>query len=449
MMTAMPLPIVAIVGRPNVGKSSLFNVLARRRASIVEPTAGVTRDRVSTICDIDDVFFELVDTGGHGIADCDNLDEHVERQIEYAIQQAQLILLVVDAREDVTSLDQGTAELLRRHNSTQRVRLIANKVDNPRLEDNLGEFAALGLGDALPVSAVHGHGRAELRELIRNELAGAETRAPDDPVIKIAVVGKRNVGKSSFINSLVGEERVIVSEIPGTTRDSIDVRLEKDGRTILVIDTAGLRKKARLADSIEFYAYARATRSIRRADVVLFLVDSTEPVSHVDKRLAHLISGEHKACVLVVNKWDLAKGRSSTEEYGEYLGKTLPEIDYMPVAFTSAIQGRNVPSTIDLAAELHKQSNTRVSTGPLNQVLQQALATNAPRAKRGRKQPKFFYATQVSTVPPTIVLFVNAPELVTQNYERYLLNRFREELPFPEIPIRLVFRARRGQTPMT
>lgn len=448
MMDSMPLPIVAIVGRPNVGKSSLFNVLARRRASIVEPTPGVTRDRVSSVCEIDDAYFELVDTGGHGIVDRDDLDDHVERQIEYAIQQAQLILLVVDAREDVTALDRDTADLLRKHNATQRVRLIANKVDNPHHEDNLAEFNALGLGDPLPVSAVHGHGRGELRELIRAELAGLVAETPEEPVIKIAVVGKRNVGKSSFINALTGEERVIVSEIPGTTRDSIDVRLEKDGRTILVIDTAGLRKKARLADNIEFYAYARATRSIRRADVVLFLIDSTEPVSLVDKRLAHLITGEHKACVLVVNKWDLAKGQASTEEYGEYLGKVLPEIDYVPVAFTSAITGRNVASTIDLATELHKQSATRVGTGVLNQALQEALKTNAPRAKRGGKQPKFFYATQVSTVPPTIILFVNGPELVTRNYERFLINRFREVLPFPEIPIRLVFRARRGQTPI-
>ena len=272
---------------------------------------------------------------------------------------------------------------------------------------------------------------------------GISSDNPDDPVIKIAVVGRRNAGKSSFINALAGEERVIVSEVPGTTRDSIDVRIQKDNRTLLVIDTAGIRKKARIADDIEFYAYSRAMRSIGRADVVLFLIDSTEPVGHVDKRLGHLISSEHKACVLVVNKWDLAKGRTSTEEYGEYLSKVLPEIDYAPVAFTSANEGRNVSATIDLAAELHKQSMTRVGTGRLNQVLRQAMEANAPRSKRGKKTPKFFYATQVSTVPPTIVVFVNSPELVSRNYERFLLNRFRERLPFPEIPIRLVFRARR------
>ena len=443
----MPLPIVAIVGRPNVGKSSLFNILARQRASIVEPTAGVTRDRVSAICDVDENYFELVDTGGHGIVDRDDLGEHVERQIEYAIREAALILLVVDAREQLTTLDEETADLLRRNNSTDRVRLIANKVDDPRSEGQLGEFGALGMGEALAVSAVHGHGRRELRDLIRDELDGISGNDPDDPILKIAVVGKRNAGKSSFVNSLAGQERVIVSEIPGTTRDSIDVRIDRNDRTLLVIDTAGLRKKARIADDIEFYAYSRATRSIGRADVVLFLIDSTQPVSHVDKRLAHLIAAEHKACILVVNKWDLAKGQASTDEYGEYLSKVMPEIDYAPVAFTSAISGRNVSATIDLAAELHKQSTTRVGTGALNQALEEALHANAPGAKRGKRGPKFYYATQVSTVPPTIVVFVNATELVSRNYERFLLNRFRDVLPFAEIPIRLVFRARRRRAP--
>ena len=233
----MTLLVVAIVGRPNVGKSSLFNALAGRRTSIVEPTAGVTRDRVATVCDVDDVYFELVDTGGHGIVDRDDLNEHVERQIEYAISQAHLILLVVDAREGLTPLDHATAELLRRHHQVSRVRLVANKVDDPRLEPDIGEFVRLGFGDPFPASAVHGHGRRELRELIVDAVRDVADERPADPVMKIALVGKRNTGKSSFVNILAGEERVIVSEIPGTTRDSIDVRLEKDGRSILVIDT--------------------------------------------------------------------------------------------------------------------------------------------------------------------------------------------------------------------
>ena len=439
----MSLPVVAIIGRPNVGKSSLFNMLARRRTAIVEPSAGVTRDRVSTICEVEDTYFELVDTGGHGVVDRDDLGEHVERQIRYAIDQAELIFFVVDAREGLTPLDRSTAELLRK--CTSRVRLIANKVDEPHLADGIGEFVKLGFGEALAVSAIQRRGRRALTGLIKEVLTGVGDEVPPDPVMKIALVGKRNSGKSTFINALAGEERVIVSETPGTTRDSIDVRFEKDGRTLVAIDTAGVRKKSKIADDVEFYAYSRATQSIRRADVVLFLIDAALAISQVDKRLAQLIATEHKPCVLLVNKWDLAKGRASTEDYGAYLGKVLPEVDYAPIAFTSAVTGRNIDSTIDLATELFKQSQMRVNTGQLNQILQDALASNAPRPKRGRRAPKMLYATQVSTRPPTIVVFVNRPSLVTPNYERFLLNRFRESLPFGEIPIRLFFRARREQ----
>ena len=445
----MALPVVAIVGRPNVGKSSLYNVLAGRRASIVDPTAGVTRDRLTTVCELNDRFFELVDTGGHGIVDRDDLNEHVERQIEYAMDQAHLILFVVDAREGITPLDQATSELLRRNNRADRVRLLANKVDSPNVEPAVGEFIRLGFGDPLPVSALHGFGRHDLRELISESIAGVSDEVPEEPVMKIALVGKRNSGKSTFVNSLAGEDRVIVSEIPGTTRDSIDVRIEKDGRTILVIDTAGVRKKNKMADDVEFYAYTRATRAVRRADVVLFLIDATVSVGQVDKRLAALISAEHKPCVLVVNKWDLAKGRAGTEDFGEYLGKILPEVSYAPVAFTSANTGRNLFATLDLCAELFKQARTRVGTGKLNQVLQESLGTHGPKAKHGKRKPKFFYATQVSTQPPTVVVFVNSPALVTSGYERFLRNRFREALPFEEIPIRLVFRARRERSSVT
>ena len=437
----MSLPIVAIIGRPNVGKSSLFNSLSRARISIVEPTAGVTRDRVSTICDVDELYFELVDTGGFGIVDRDDLSAHVERQIGYAVTQATLILFVVDAREGLTPLDRSTADMLRRH--SDRVRLVANKVDEPHMEAGVGEFIRLGFGEPISSSAVTGTGRSTLLDVIKEAIAAAPQPAPEDPVLKIALVGKRNAGKSSFINALAGEDRVIVSEVPGTTRDSIDVRFEMDGRTFVAIDTAGVRKKNKLADDIEFYAYTRATQSIHRADVVLFLIDATEPVGQVDKRLAALIAEEFKPCVLVVNKWDLAKDRADTEEYGTYLDKILPEVDYAPVAFTSANTGKNIQSTIDLASELFKQANLRVTTGLLNQALQDALALNTPRGKKGRKAPRFFYATQVSTAPPTIVFFVNNPDLVTEDYQRFLLNRFRERLPFSEIPIRLWFRARR------
>jgi len=441
----MALPIVAIVGRPNVGKSSLFNMLARKRTAIVEPTAGVTRDRLTAVCDIDDIYFELVDTGGHGVVDRDDLGEHVERQIQYAIDQAHVILFIVDGREGLNPLDRNTAELLRRHGHAERVHLIANKVDDPSHETGTGEFVRLGFGEPLAISAKTGLGRTAFKECILKSIQGVDTELPAEPVMKIAIVGKRNAGKSSFINALAGEERVIVSEIPGTTRDSIDVRFEKDGRVLVAIDTAGVRKKNKMADDIEFYAYTRATRSIQRADVVLLLIDSTVPVGQVDKKLAEFVANEYKPCVLVVNKWDLAKNRASTDDYGEYLTKILPEVRYAPVAFTSAINGRNLDSTIDLATELFKQARTRVGTGPLNQALKHALASNTPKGKRGRRAPKIYYATQVSVQPPTIVLFVNGPELVATDYKRFLLNRFRETLPFDEIPIRLAFRARRRE----
>jgi GTP-binding protein len=440
----MPLPTVAIVGRPNVGKSSLFNLIARRRTSIVERTPGVTRDRVTAICDIDGHYFELVDTGGHGVVDRDDLSEHIEQQIRYAIGQADLILFVVDAREGLTPLDRATAHLLKRH--ADRTHLLANKVDEPHLGRDIGEFIKLGFGEPRPVSAMQGLGKEELRNLILENVRCREAEAPSEPVMKIAIVGKRNAGKSTFINTLAGEERVIVSEVPGTTRDSIDVRFERDGRTFVAIDTAGVRKRSKMADGIEFYANVRAMESIRRADVVLLLTDATIPIGQVDKKLARAILDAYKPCVLVVNKWDLAKGRTDTRQYGEYLSRVLPWIDYAPVAFTTASRGRNVRAVVDLATELFKQSRARVGTGRLNQALRKILSEKPPTRRRGKKPMKVFYATQVGARPPTIVLFVNAPSLVTRNYERFLMNRLRETLPFDEIPVRLVFRARSSRS---
>lgn len=439
----MGLPVIAIVGRPNVGKSSLFNALVGKRTSIVQARPGVTRDRVSAIHDYDDHYFELVDTGGYGIEDQDDLTEHIERQIHFAIDQASLILFVVDTHDGIVPLDVKTAELLRRHHD--RVRLVANKTDAPHLSPQASEFGRLGFGAPLCVSAVHGLGKRELREMIAERVGSAAGSAPGDPVMKVALVGRRNTGKSTFINALAGEERVIVSEVAGTTRDSVDVRFEKDGRVFLAIDTAGVRKKSRLSDPVEFYAYTRASKSIDRADVVLFLLDSTEPVGQVDKKLAKLLVDSYKPVVLVVNKWDLAKGRSSTEAYGEYLGKVLPGLEHAPVAFTSAKDHRNVYSAMDVASSLFKQYHTRVSTGRLNQVVQALLAERGPRFNRGSATPKVFYATQVATAPPTILLFVNRPSHFTVGYERFLVNRLQAALPFGEIPIRLVLRARRDE----
>jgi len=301
----MGLPVVAIIGRPNVGKSSLLNALAGERISIVEPSAGVTRDRISTIIGKDKQYFELIDTGGYGIVDSDQLSEHIEQQILQAIESANLVLFMVDIRDGLMPLDKKIAQLLHKHGLD--VIGVANKADSAKMFPDEAEFSSLGFGEFLCVSAMNNLNKAVLLDRIFEQLSHLEASKPAEPVMKLAIVGKRNVGKSTLLNAMVGSERVIVSETPGTTRDAVDVRFEKDGKTITAIDTAGIRKKSRMADSIEFYSYVRATQSIRRADVVLFLIDATEPVSQVDKKLAGFIAQECKSCIIVINKWDLAK----------------------------------------------------------------------------------------------------------------------------------------------
>jgi GTP-binding protein len=439
----MSLPIVAIVGRPNVGKSSLLNTLARERVSIVDPTAGVTRDRVSFVCEDEGVYFELVDTGGYGIEDSDDLTAHVEDQISHAVATATLVLFVTDVRAGLTPLDRKVAGMLRRANTL--VQLVVNKCDSMDLDPQSAEFASLGFGSPVCVSAAHRRGRADLFACIRDHLGEITTTEPPAPVMHLAVVGKRNAGKSTFINALAGQDRVIVSEVPGTTRDAVDVKFEKDGHTFMAIDTAGVRKRSKVSDDIEFYSMARAARSIRRADVVLLMIDAAEPLGQVDKRLARFIADEYKPCILVINKWDLARGKAGAEDYREYLDKMLRSVDYAPMSFVTANTGRNVAGTVDLASNLFKQARTRVSTGQLNQIVTDALATRGPRGnKQGVKHPKIFYATQVGTAPPTIALFVNDPRLMDTGYRRFLLNRLRDRLPYPEIPIRLLMKPRRA-----
>lgn len=437
----MSLPTIAIVGRPNVGKSSLFNAIVGRRTSIVEPTPGVTRDRVSAITDIDDVYFQLVDTGGYGIEDTDDLTDHVEKQIFYAIREAALILFVVDIRDGIVPLDQKVAQLLRREQD--RVQLVANKMDEPKMEHMGAEFIRLGYGEPICTSAAHGYGKTELFELIINKIATPDNVAPADPVMKIAFVGKRNTGKSTFVNALAGEDRVIVSEVAGTTRDSIDVEFEKDGRRFIAIDTAGVKKRTKFADSIEFYAYQRAQQSIDRADVALFLIDAAEPVSAVDKKLGKFLVDSYKPVVIVINKWDKAKGLAMTGDYGEYLNKTLKGLDFAPIVFCSAIDGHNVYAAIDVASALFKQSRQRVSTGKLNQALRSALDAHRPAIKRGFKPPRVYFATQVAVAPPTIILFVNHIPSIRSEFMRFIMNQFREMLPIGEVPIKLAMRERR------
>ncbi len=440
----MSLPVVAIVGRPNVGKSSLLNALAKRMISIVEPTAGVTRDRVSAIIELNDRYFELVDTGGYGIVDHDNLTQHVEGQIRLALEKADIVLFVVDVREGVAPLDMKVANLLRELDLD--VLLVANKADSPEQDHHTGELFKLGFGEPITVSAQHGRNRQLLVEQILELLSGHDTGKPKDPVMHLAVVGKRNAGKSTFINSLAGEERVIVSEVPGTTRDAVDVRIEKDGRTFVVIDTAGVRKKKRIiGDSIEFYSYTRATKSIQRADVVMLFIDATEPVSQVDKKLARFIADQYKPCVLVINKWDLVREQVKPTDYQDYLDKTLTGLNYAPITFITAKDGRNVQRLIDLTTELFKQVNTRVSTGRINKAIEKITTERVPSARRKIGLPRIYYGTQVSTRPPTLLLFVNNPANIDDNYQRFLINRIRDILPFGEVPIRLLLRHHRSE----
>ena len=443
----MAVPQVAIVGRPNVGKSSLFNWLAGRRISIVDPTPGVTRDRITAPIQIGSRYFELTDTGGMGIDDIDNLTSDVERQIDLAMDRAQLLLFLVDAKTGPVPLDEEVAKRLR--GVSKPVLLIANKCDHAGIEDDVGEFYKLGFGEVHCVSAKQNRGRDFLLDLINDHFPddGVKSEPPRaSDTLKIAVVGKRNTGKSTFINILANEERTIVSEIEGTTRDSVDIRFEKDGRSIIAIDTAGVRNRGSIRTDVEFYSLARAERSIRRADIVLHFMDAPKNISMVDKQLAGYVLENFKPCIFVINKWDLLKNDLATGEYGDYLRKTFPSLDFVPIAFITAKDGKNVQSVLDLAQNLQKQSGLRVGTGDLNRVLKQAMLDQSPPVRQNRL-PKIYYATQVSMYPPTIVLFTNGPELFDNTYQRYLIKTLRDHFRFPDVPIKLYLRAKAPMVP--
>ncbi len=438
----MALVTVAIIGRPNVGKSSLLNALAGKMISIVEPTAGVTRDRVSTLMERDGRYFELMDTGGYGIVDSDELGEHVERQIQKAISSASVVVFMVDIRDGIVPLDETIAKLLRKQDLN--VIGVANKADSAKMFPMAGEFSRLGFGEFLCVSTTDNLNKTVLLDRIFDELEHLESDKPKELAMKIAIVGKRNSGKSTLVNAMVGSERVIVSEIPGTTRDAVDVRLEKDGKDILVIDTAGVRKKNKMADSIEFYSYVRATRSIRRADVVLFLIEAPVPISQVDKKLAKVITEGYKSCIIVINKWDLAKGKADADEYGDYLSKCLPALRSAPIAFTTATEAKNIQSVLDLAGEIFKQTTTQIPTAKLNKAFEIIKAERVGATKRSKSGwPKIYYVTQIAVNPITILMFVNRPELFEENYLRFIVGRLKSMLPIAEVPIRLLVRRHR------
>src|SRR3954471_7303450 len=457
------MPVISIVGRPNVGKSSLLNALAHKRISIVQDMPGVTRDRISTPLWVGDAYVELVDTGGYGFDDDQGLTDHIKHQIEMAMTRSDLVLFIVDCKDGLTSADEQIVHLLR--NQDIKTVLVANKADSEKADVALGEFARLGLGTPIGVSALTDRGIDQIITAIRNnvDLSDAPKEIPE-PQMMIAIVGKRNAGKSTLVNSIAqlyegDTDRVIVSEVPGTTRDSVDVRFEKDSKTLIVIDTAGVRKKRHMVtNDIEFYSFHRAQRSIRRADVVLMLLDGTEAISEPDKKLAQYIAEQHKPVILVVNKWDLAMGYAREqqmankknepirdeelmEKFVEYARVELKHLDYAPVAFVTAKDGKNVQAVLDLSQNLFKQSNERVTTGRLNRAVKEIFDERVPTNKHG-KRIKVFYASQIDTAPPTVALVVNAPDLVDASYQRFMINRFRELLPYPEVPIKLLIRGR-------
>ena len=443
----MSVPSVVIVGRPNVGKSSLLNWLAKRRVSVVDATAGVTRDRVTYLMQESDRYFEIVDTGGMGFEDPDDLSGDVEHQIDVAIETADLIVFVVDAQTGMAPLDREVADRLRRVQTPKL--LVVNKCDTPKLDDEIAEFYALADAPIVLTSVTARRNRDELLETIVEHLPpeaddeqvqGAELL--DVPELKLAIVGRRNVGKSTFINALCETDRMIVSEVAGTTRDSVDVRFELDGKAFVAIDTPGVRKRKSLANDIEYYGLIRAKRSIRRADVVMMFFDSQATISRVDKQLVSEIESHYKPCILVVNKWDLGlEAEMTIDKWVEYLFHNFPGMRHSPVGFITAEQGKNVKQLINLAQSIYKQARERVPTGRLNRLVKAALQANPPRFKKNRR-PKIYYATQVATQPPTIVLKCNDPSLFDGHWKRFLLGVFREELPFQEVPIKLYFRGK-------
>jgi GTP-binding protein len=437
----MALPVVAIVGRPNVGKSSVFNWLVGRRISIVDPTAGVTRDRVSSIVESGNRFFELTDTGGIGIVDSDELTEDVEHQIALAIDQADVILYVTDGRSGPVALDETVADRLRPLGKP--IICVVNKCDTDVLDLQASDFHRFGYDPVISVSAEQNRGHDQLlREIVKRLPPPVDEQVPEEATLKLAIVGRRNAGKSTFINALAQQDRVIVSEIAGTTRDSVDVRFEHDGKTFIAIDTAGVRNRSSLANDIEFYSLARAERSIRRSDVVLMFFDATNPIGRIDKQLIEYILENHKPAIFVFNKWDLVKEQASTEEFSDYVQKVFPMLDYVPMAFVTAKDSKNVFRVLNLAQSLQKQAQQRVGTGELNRVIRGAVDANPPPTKMQRL-PKIFFASQVASEPPTIVLFTNGYELFDDIYRRYLIKYFREHLPFPEVPIKLDLRSRK------
>lgn len=437
----MKKPLVAIVGRPNVGKSHLFNRFLQKRVAIVEDEPGVTRDRLYGQMEWRGRKFILVDTGGIEIKDPDTIQRQVRLQAELAIAEADVLLFVVDGKEGLQPGDLDIAELLRTTNKP--VLVAVNKIDNREMEAQVWEFYRLGLPDIIPVSAVHGLNTGELLDAMVSHLppeAGEEEEGED--LVKVAVVGKPNAGKSSLINSLLGQERVIVSSEPGTTRDAIDTLLERGDRRYLLIDTAGLRRPARIAGPTEKYSVLRALRAIDRCDVALLVIDATQGVTEQDKRIGGYAHETGCGLMLVINKWDLIEKDDRTLfQYEKEVRQQLPFLSYAPIVFVSALTGQRVQRILPLVDLVAEQQRLVIPTAELNRLIEEAVALNPPAARKG-KQGKIYYSSQVGVKPPLFLFFVNDPKLIHFSYLRYLENKLREGYSFTGTPLRLQLRRR-------
>ena len=446
-------PNVAIVGRPNVGKSELFNRLVGRKIAIVHDQPGITRDRISAVCTRGEQPFVVWDTGGVGGAGESELVTQVRHAVEEAIRSSDLLLFLVDAKNGLSPLDQELARMLRK--SQKPVVLVINKIDIEKHENLAIDFASLGFSESLSISAAHGRGISELIETI-DQLLPSPSATDQSPVtlsqsLSIAVIGRPNVGKSSLINSIVRSERAIVSELPGTTRDSVDISYERNGQLFLFIDTAGIRRRGKQSSSVEVFSVMRAERSIRRAELCVLIVDLTMGVTAQDKRIAGLIQKARKAALVVLNKWDLMKPkRSERKMMAQLVDETRSRIfflDYAPVLVASALTGENIEKLFEFIVKVRHAARERIGTGILNRLLRSAFAANPPPMISGRRL-KLFYAAQVSGNPEAMVepaefiLFVNEPRLLSETYRRYLEARIRKAKPYPGLPVILTCRPR-------
>mgnify|MGYP000962529777 CR=1 FL=1 len=434
----MAKPIVAIVGRPNVGKSTLFNQLAGKRISIVEDTPGVTRDRIYADSEWLNTAFTMIDTGGIEPDSQDELLQQMKYQAEIAIETADVILFLTDAKEGITSTDRDVADLLRK--SEKPIVLAVNKIDTQEEEAGLYEFYNLAIGEPMSISASHKRGIGDMLDEIVKRFPPVGVVEDEEDVIHIAVVGKPNVGKSSLVNRLLRQERVIVSDIPGTTRDAIDTPAEIDGEKYVIIDTAGIRRKSRVSDSLERYSVIRALSAIRRCDVALIVIDTTMEVTEQDTKIAGLVHEEGKGSILVMNKWDTIEKQTNTmNKYRQRLMNDLSFMTYAPSVFISAKTGQRVERILELVKFVYQQCTFRISTGVLNDCLADAIAVNEPPSDKGRRL-KILYGTQVSVKPPTFVLFVNDPDIMHYSYKRYLENYLRKTFGLEGTPLHIILR---------